>query len=194
MARIAEPEKMENIKKAVMEALIDHGYEGMSIASISDRAGVSPGYLYRYYTSKEELVQELVDSEMGSIVRSFISDIDSSSTIYEAACKTIEKLFTKANQNPLEAKFAASVVMDVKIPGKGKADNFKDILELADKCIKLGAKTGEISSKITATEVLIVSFTIPFRYLLISFEMDKNKKFTIEEVKRIAEICINAFR
>ncbi|WP_236860280.1 hypothetical protein [Candidatus Formimonas warabiya] len=32
MARIAEPEKMENIKRATMEALVEHGYGRMSIA------------------------------------------------------------------------------------------------------------------------------------------------------------------
>ncbi|ABR46591.1 transcriptional regulator, TetR family [Alkaliphilus metalliredigens QYMF] len=194
MARITEPEKMENIKKAVMGAIIEHGYTGMSIASISERAGVSPGYLYRHYSSKEELVQELVDSQMSKIFNSFIADIDTSSTIYEAAYKTIGKLFMKANEEPILAKFMASVVMDVRIPAKNKADNFKNILELASKCIELGKKTGEINQRVTATEVLTVSFTIPFRYLLISFELDKDKKFTQEEIKRITTICVNAMR
>lgn len=48
------------------------------IALICEKAGVSPKYLYRYYSSKEELVQKLIDSEMSIIVNNFISDIDSS--------------------------------------------------------------------------------------------------------------------
>ncbi|GBF33498.1 transcriptional regulator [Desulfocucumis palustris] len=194
MARIAEPEKMENIKKAIMEGLIEHGYSGMSIASISEKAGVSPGYLYRYYSSKEELVQELVDSEMDIIVKSFMLDIGSSATLYEVGYKTIKRLFMKANEEPLLAKFKASVVMDLKIPAKEKKENYKNILEVAEKCIQLGLRTGEINPQTKAAELLTVSFTIPFRYLSFSLELDGNKKFTEGEVKRVAQICVNAFK
>ena len=100
----------------------------------------------------------------------------------------------KANQEPLLAKFSAAVVLDIKIPSKDKADNFKSILELAEKCILLGLKTGELNSKISALEVLVVSFTIPFRYLSISLEINNCKIFTPEEVKRVAEICLNALK
>ncbi|MDR3587254.1 MAG: TetR/AcrR family transcriptional regulator [Desulfosporosinus sp.] len=194
MSRIAEPEKIEHIKKATMEALIEHGYGGMAIESISKRAGVSAGYLYRHFKSKEELVQVLVDSAMDEIIDRFISDIDSSNSLYEAGYKTIDRLFMKANQEPLLAKFSAAVVLDIKIPSKDKADNFKSILELAEKCILLGLKTGELNSKISALEVLVVSFTIPFRYLSISLEINNCKIFTSEEVKRVAEMCLNALK
>ncbi|MCI1946115.1 TetR/AcrR family transcriptional regulator [Clostridium luticellarii] len=191
MARIADPKKMDNIKKAVMECIIDYGYSGVSIALICEKAGVSPGYLYRYYNSKEELVQELVDLEMSAIVNSFISDIDSSDTMYEAGYKTIKKLFMNANKEPMLAKFDASVVMDLKILTK---ERFSSILNLAEKCIELGIKTGEIKSNITAAEVLVVSFTIPFRYLSFALELENDKKFTEKEAKRIAQICVNALK
>lgn len=191
MARIADPKKIDNIKKAVMECIIGYGYSGVSIALICEKAGVSPGYLYRYYNSKEELVQELVDLEMSAIVNNFISDIDSSDTMYEAGYKTIRKLFMNANKEPMLAKFDASVVMDLKILTKEK---FNNILNLAKKYIELGKKTGEIKSDVTAAEVLVVSFTIPFRYLSFSLELENDKKFTEEEAKRIAKICINALK
>ncbi|WP_368491107.1 TetR/AcrR family transcriptional regulator [Clostridium sp. BJN0013] len=194
MARIADPEKMDSIKRAVMECVIDYGYAGVSTALICKKAGVSPGYLYRYYDSKEELVQELVDSKIGVIVNDFISDIDSSDTMYEAGYKTIRKLFMNANKEPMLAKFSASIVMDLRIPTKEKFNKFSGVLNLAKKCIELGKKTGEIKSNITTTEVLIVSFTIPFRYLSFSLELENDKKFTEEEAKRIAKICVNALK
>lgn len=194
MARIADPEKIDNIKKAVMECIIDYGYSGVSIALICKKACVSPGYLYRYYKSKEELVQEVVDSEISVIVDDFISDIDSCNTMYEAAYKTIRKLFIGANKEPMLAKFTASVVMDLRIPAKERRNKFNGVLNLARKCIELGKRSGEVNSNITIMEVLIVSFTIPFRYLLFSLDLDNNKKFTEKEAKRIAKICVNALR
>ena len=65
---------------------------------------------------------------------------------------------------------------------------------MAEKCIELGKKTGEANKDITPIEVLIVSFTIPFRYLSFAVELDKNKIFTEDEVKRVAQICINAVK
>ncbi|AKN31598.1 TetR family transcriptional regulator [Clostridium carboxidivorans P7] len=194
MARIADPEKMDSIKRAVMECVIDYGYAGVSTALICKKAGVSPGYLYRYYKSKEELVQELVDLEMEKISKNLISDIESSNTLYEVGYKIIKKLFLKANQDPMIAKFTSTVVMDLKIPAGGRSDNFREVFELAERCIKLGKKTGEINPNITPLEVLVVSFTIPFRYLSFSLELDKNKIFTEEEIKKTAQICINAMK
>lgn len=194
MARIADPERMENIKKAVMECIINYGYAGVSTSLICEKAGVSPGYLYRYYKSKEELVRELVDSEMQIIIKNFIFDIESSNNLFEAAKKTIKKLFFRANEDSMAAKFAAYVVMDLRIPAEEKLDNFKSVMDLAGKCIKLAEKTGEISTAITPLEVIVVSFTIPFRYLSLSLEIDKNKKFTDDEVERIAKICLNALK
>lgn len=185
---------MNNIKKAVMECIVDYGYSGVSIALICKKAGVSPGYLYRYYNSKEELVEELVDSEMSTIIDNFISDINSSATMYEAGYKIIRKLFMSANKKPMLAKFAASVVMDLRILTKEKLNKFKYVLNLAEKWIELGQRTGEIKSNVTTTEVLTVSFTIPFSYLSFSLELENNKKFTEKDVKRIAEICINALK
>ncbi|WP_333859475.1 TetR/AcrR family transcriptional regulator [Clostridium sp.] len=185
---------MDNIKRAIMECIIDYGYSGVSIALICEKAGVSPGYLYRYYNSKEELVQELVDSKMSIIIDNFISDINSSNTMYEAGYKTIRKLFMSANEEPMLAKFTASVIMDLRIPAKEKFNRFSGVLNLAQKCIELGKKTGEIKSGITTMEVLVVSFTIPFRYLAFSLELENDKKFTEEEAERIAKICINALK
>ena len=194
MARIADPDKMESIKRAVMECVIEYGYAGVSIASICEKAGVSPGYLYRYYKSKEELVMELVDLEMHGIINKFILDIDSSGTLYESAYKTIKNLLFKANTEPMLARFTASVVMDLRIPAGEKSNQFKSIFELAEKCIRIGRKSGEINNLITAVDVLVVSFTIPFRYLSLSLELDKNKIFTEKEVEKLTKICIQALK
>lgn len=194
MARIAEPEKIEEIKRATMEALIEHGFDGMSIASISEKAHVSPGYLYRYYSGKEELVRELVDLYLDIFIKGFYADMDSSHTASEAAYKSIYRLLMQANDDSILAKFTSAVVMDIRVPSSNDAENFKNILELAERFIKFGIKTGEINPGVKPIEVVAVPFTIPFRYISISLEADCSKKFTQEEAKRITEICINAMK
>lgn len=56
MVRIVDFEKMENIKRVVMECVIEYGYVGVLMVLICEKVGVFLGYLYRYYKSKEELV------------------------------------------------------------------------------------------------------------------------------------------
>jgi len=193
MARITDPEKLENIKIAVMELLVEHGYGGMSIVSISEKAGVSPGYLYKHYSSKEELVQELVETEMDSIIENLKLNISNSSSVYEAAYKTVYNLFMYANSHPINAKFTAAVFMDVKVPSKEKAENYKILVELAKQIIDLGIKTKEINPQAIPMEIVAIPFTIPFRYISVFLEVDRKKKFTQEEAKRVAEICVKGF-
>jgi len=193
LARITDPEKLENIKIAVMELLVEHGYGGMSIVSVSAKAGVSPGYLYKYYSSKEELVQELVETEMDSIIENLKFNISTSSSVFEAAYKTVYNLFMYANSHPINAKFTAAVFMDIKVPSKEKAENYKILVELAKQIIDLGIKTKEINPRAIPMEIVAIPFTIPFRYISVYLEVDRNKKFTLEEAKRVAEICVKGF-
>ena len=55
---------------ATMKAVRQYGLEGMRIQSVSDLAGVSPGALYRYFESKDQLIVEsftYVDKQAAAI-------------------------------------------------------------------------------------------------------------------------------
>ena len=55
-------ESRQKIMEAAFELIAKNGYEATSIAMIAQKAGVSKGLLYNYFTSKEELLKELVNS------------------------------------------------------------------------------------------------------------------------------------
>lgn len=48
------------ILKAASDVFIDTGWNGASMASISDRAGVAVGTVYQYFRSKEEIISAIV--------------------------------------------------------------------------------------------------------------------------------------
>ena len=55
---------------AAMKAVRQYGLEGMRIQNVSDLAGISPGALYRYFESKEQLLLEcftFVDKQAAAI-------------------------------------------------------------------------------------------------------------------------------
>src|SRR5262249_55689909 len=65
------------IQRATIELLLEEGYEGLTMAGVAQRAGVSTATLYRRYQSKDDLVVRAVaavkdgfdeETERGSLV------------------------------------------------------------------------------------------------------------------------------
>src|SRR5438874_948120 len=58
-ARPADEQKEELILAAALDLFVDRGFHGTNVPSVAERAGVSPGTIYHYFSSKEELVNVL---------------------------------------------------------------------------------------------------------------------------------------
>ena len=52
-------DKREAILEAALELFVSRGYHGTTVPEIADRAGVGAGTIYRYFASKDVLVNEL---------------------------------------------------------------------------------------------------------------------------------------
>lgn len=54
-----KPDKRENIVRAALELIAEHGFHGASMAMIAGRAGVGAGTIYCYFKNKDVLITEL---------------------------------------------------------------------------------------------------------------------------------------
>lgn len=65
MARPTDKAKMEARKQEILEnfyqVMIEEGLEGASMAKIADRMGIHPSLIVHYFSTKEEMIVELVD-------------------------------------------------------------------------------------------------------------------------------------
>jgi AcrR family transcriptional regulator len=52
-------DKREAIMAAALDLFVERGFYGTAVPEIADRAGVGAGTIYRYFTSKEALVNEI---------------------------------------------------------------------------------------------------------------------------------------
>ena len=52
-------EKQEAILDATLELIGERGFHGTPISAVANKAGVGAGTIYRYYCSKEELINDL---------------------------------------------------------------------------------------------------------------------------------------
>jgi AcrR family transcriptional regulator len=60
-------ETRANIIAAASYLIAHRGYRGMTIKAVAARANVTPGAIYHYFESKDELYREVGESEIGSI-------------------------------------------------------------------------------------------------------------------------------
>jgi TetR/AcrR family transcriptional regulator, repressor of fatR-cypB operon len=56
---VKNKDKREEIMRAALKLIAEHGFHGAPMAMIADKAGVSAGTIYRYFESKDELITEL---------------------------------------------------------------------------------------------------------------------------------------
>lgn len=52
-------EKRDEIVRAALEIIAEHGFHGAPMAMIADKAGVGAGTIYRYFENKDVLINEL---------------------------------------------------------------------------------------------------------------------------------------
>ena len=57
--RAEDPDKRQAILSAALELFVERGYYGTAVPAVADRAGVGAGTIYRYFRSKEDLVNTL---------------------------------------------------------------------------------------------------------------------------------------
>lgn len=64
-------EKKGLIMKSALELFANHGFHGTSINDIARHAGISKGLLYNYFTSKDELILEILLKGFNELMKVF---------------------------------------------------------------------------------------------------------------------------
>lgn len=194
MARITDPQKIEDVRRAAMEFIVEFGYRGMSISDIAKKASVSVGYLYRYYKSKEDLFEDLINTVLAEVIEDLTRIEERSKTIKEIVTNLTATLFKLGKEDPVRARLLTTLVLDSDIEQitQGYEINKGNSIE---RIIDLGRRTGEIGDNINKDEVLLVLLTIPFRYVFLKVkENNQECFFSDEQVVNISNICCNALK
>jgi AcrR family transcriptional regulator len=64
-------ETHDEILAAAREVLLERGAADLSLREIARRAGFSPGALYKYFDSKDDVIRALADKAMGTLLTAF---------------------------------------------------------------------------------------------------------------------------
>jgi AcrR family transcriptional regulator len=74
--RLAPAERRERIIEAIVRVVSEHGIPEATTSRIAEAAGVSPGTLYRYFGSREEMLTAALDAVYEQIMRPWYEAID----------------------------------------------------------------------------------------------------------------------
>lgn len=99
-ARPAEPEKRAAILEAALELFVRHGFHGTTVPAIAEQAGVGAGTIYRYFESKESLVNELYREWKQKISGFVISGLAPGGTAREQFHAVFERLCQFVGEHP----------------------------------------------------------------------------------------------
>ncbi len=191
MARSIDQSKLERIKLATMELLVEKGYGGASISEIAKRADVAEGYLYRYYSSKYELVNDLLYSNINEILVQFEELLSTSSSIKTVIEKLVTRFFDMAINNPLIIKFLYVLMSDYSF--SISTEQRKKIIELCRMANEKGQQVNEIRSDIQADEIYLITVIYPIQFINLRFKkyFDDNI-LSRNDLERVINTCIKA--
>src|SRR5262245_63469351 len=80
-------QQMHRIMDAAKVCFVRFGFQGASMHQICAEAGMSPGALYRYFPSKEAIIEAIVENDRKQDAKIFAAML---------SCRDIAKGFTKA--------------------------------------------------------------------------------------------------
>ncbi len=183
MARQIDESKLEAIKKATIDIVVQDGITGASISKIADKAQVSAGYLYRFYKGKRELLETLFEERFQIIHDLLLREIEQQKTVKGIISVFIETVYDIANKEPQMIIFVHKLLSDFSFD---LSEKFKEnVKKICKKVIKTGTETQEINSEISDETLygVIVGGTLNFINIRLRniFEKDSFQQDDIEK-------------
>jgi AcrR family transcriptional regulator len=193
MARLIDETKIGRIKEATIELVVINGYGGASISSIARKAGVAEGYLYRFYSSKQELVSSLLYTKVGQIISKLELLLENCTSVKEVVDLLISEFFSMARNSPDEVKFIHVLMHEYNF--QVSDEQREQIKQLCNAVIGIGTESGELNPETTAEEVFGMAIIYPIEFINLRMKgfFGKND-WSVDDKKRVSEFCIKALK
>lgn len=164
MARKIDEEKLVRIKQATMKTIVDFGIERTTIAMIAKNANVSGGYLYRLYSGKQALINELYYDKVTALISELEFLISLKHTSIAPIIKTfIQNRIVYAINESEASKFFYQLLHN---------DNFilpktlkEKSISLMKQLLDIGQKSGEIGENVELLDINYHIFTYVIDYI-----------------------------
>jgi AcrR family transcriptional regulator len=102
---MSKPEKRDEIVRAALEIIAEHGFHGAPMAMIAEKAGVGAGTIYRYFENKDLLITELYRELEERIYAALLAGYDPEKPIRERFLYLGAAVLGYCIANPLDFRY-----------------------------------------------------------------------------------------
>jgi TetR/AcrR family transcriptional regulator, repressor of fatR-cypB operon len=99
-ARTAPADKREAIMTAALQLFVERGFFGTAVPEVAERAHVGAGTIYRYFDSKEALVNALYREQKMKMVNALLTGFPAGATAREQFRTIWTRMSRFADENP----------------------------------------------------------------------------------------------
>jgi AcrR family transcriptional regulator len=193
MARLVDESKLARIHAATMELVVENGYGGASILAIAKKAGVAEGYLYRFYSGKQELVTALLYSKINHLIVSLKQYLVLYPDIRKVFELLIGEIFLLAETVQNEIRFIHVLMHDYNF--QVSESQREEIRILCEKVIEIGVESGDINQNLTPEEVYAMGFVYPIEFINMRIKgFFGSSGWTSEEKLRVVNFSLNSLK
>lgn len=191
MAKSIDLSKLERIKEATVELIVSHGYNSASVSLIAKRAEVADGYLYRFYSSKYELVSDIFKSKVEQLADVLDDLYANKDTVREVVYEFVAHIINRAKEFPIQTKFLFMLIHDYTFEiDKGVALRLKDTFE---KLVSKGQQNGEINANVTPEDLYVIIIGQTLLYIDSRYRKHfGNEVLEQDMAEKVANVCLRA--
>jgi AcrR family transcriptional regulator len=102
---MTKPDKREEIMRAALELVVEHGFHGAPMAMIAERANIAAGTIYRYFENKDVLITELYQDLEDRLYLDILENYPESKSVRERYIHLGTALLRYFIENPLDFRF-----------------------------------------------------------------------------------------
>ncbi len=191
--RTIDENKILQVEKAAISLIVANGYGGASVASIAEQAGVSKGYLYRFYDSKQSLVKDLLSKHINSITNKIQEEINNREKISDVIKYVVYNVFKIANTEPNHIKFIHVLLHNYNFQLEQKER--KKIKELCTRIYNIGVNNSEIDVNTTEEEIFNICIIYPIEFINLRFKnFFGHNSWNQQDINRVTSFCVNALK
>ncbi len=118
-------DKRDDILRATLKLVVDHGLESTPMSMIGKEAGVGMGTIYHYFPNKEELVNTLYTELKQGVRVAMMQDYEREAPIRERFFRIWRALFHYYLRHPYEFLFMEQVGFSPVLTSSTKAVDYK---------------------------------------------------------------------
>jgi len=193
MVKATDFNKLYEVKKAAIKVIVERGYYGATIAQISKEAGVSDGYLYRHYSGKADLVEDLYIERMGFFQTIILEAIRTKNSIRDILVESDNFLNQTIIDDPNTIAFI--FIMDHDHSFEFPDEIRQGFNSIGEGLKSIGLKSLEISTDRSVEEVIAIVFGMPIKLIEMRRKaIVKDDPISHNDINNLVNICLNALK